>query len=268
MAKLTPGLVSVTLDALAPSRVIHLAVEAGLEAIEWSARRHVPHGDTAEAARVGERTRHAGLSLGNYGSYLRLGEPDADAAAIRQVIETAHQLGAPGVRVWAGARPSAHASPAYRSGVTDGLDACTERAAERGLDVVIEYHADTLTDDPASALELVQASRASNVRLGWQPPNADAFAGRLASLDAVAAVSADVHVFHWSLDGRGEVVRHALSQGTEDWVRYFARIRSLPADRRVLLEFVPGDDPALLQREAHVLRDLLAGSDAPLKEAP
>lgn len=267
MARLTPGLVSVSFDALPTSRVLELAVSAGLSAIEWSARSHVPNGSFDVARELGQATRGSGLEVANYGSYLRLGEAGCEEQAWRPVLDTAVTLGAPAVRVWAGARSSSKADSEYRHAVTTGMRRFADAAAARGMGVVIEHHAHTLTDDTESALTLIADVDRPNVRLSWQPPNPLNFAGRLADLRAVRDVSADVHAFHWSLDTQGDVIRHRLIEGESDWRGYLGALAAGTNDRRVLLEFVPNDDPELLHDEAELLRAWIAeahtGSEAP-----
>ena len=70
---LKSGLVSVSFRSLPPEEIVRLAAGCGLGAIEWGGDVHVPPGDIANAARVGEMTRAAGLAVSSYGSYYRLG---------------------------------------------------------------------------------------------------------------------------------------------------------------------------------------------------
>jgi hypothetical protein len=69
----TLGLVSITYRKLTPAEIIPLVRDAGLSCIEWGSDIHVPQTDLANARRVGEMTREAGLTVSSYGSYYRLG---------------------------------------------------------------------------------------------------------------------------------------------------------------------------------------------------
>jgi 3-dehydroshikimate dehydratase len=232
-----PGLCSVTLRALDVEAVAAAADRAGLEAIEWGADVHVPPGDLAAA----ERARGTGVAVASYGSYFRAGDPLDEFAA---VLETARALGAPRIRIWAGRVGSAEASPAGRAAVAEGVRAAVELAGD--IEVALEFHGGTLTDAPASAVALLAA--AGGARTYWQPPQGAPDAVALAGLRAVAPWLAAVHVFSWL--PRAE--RHPLAARAALWREALA----LAGDVDALLEFVPGDDPAVLAREAATLREL------------
>jgi 3-dehydroshikimate dehydratase len=239
-----PGLCSVTLRRLGVGHVVEAAAGAGLAAIEWGADVHVPPGDVvaADAARAaGER---AGIAVASYGSYFRAG--DDPVSAFGPVLASARRLGAPRVRVWAGSTPSAQARPQRRAEVAAGLRAAAGLAAAEGIEVALEYHGGTLTDDARSALDLLEA--VPSLRTYWQPPQGlpdeDALSGLRLLLPRVAAL----HVFSWW--PRDE--RLALAERADLWRQALA----LAGDVDALLEFVPGDDPALVAREAETLRGL------------
>lgn len=249
------GLASVTFRALAPERVLALAAAAGLDGIEWGADVHAPpSAGPARLRALGAATRAAGLAVLSYGSYHRLGA-DA-AAALPPVLDAASALGAPLVRVWAGDRGSA----ALRAdtGARDRLFAAAREgaalAAARGLALSLEWHPDTFTDDPAAARELLAA--VPGLRTHWQPrPDRDE-AWNLAALGAAAPRLSAVHAFHWTASAPPSPgpVRRPLAEDAPAWRR---RVAALPPGVPVLLEFLPGDDPALLPREAAALREIL-----------
>ena len=117
-----------------------------------------------EAARaVRQLTAEHGLRVAAYGSYYRF-RPDQ---AWEPVLQTAVELGAPLIRVWAG--------DCHRRGRCDTAAAGVQgrsvarSAAAHGIAVAFEFHANTLTDTLESALELLAA--AEGVRTLWQPPN-------------------------------------------------------------------------------------------------
>jgi hypothetical protein len=178
-----------------------------------------------------------------YGSYFRAGQDDpADFAA---VLSAAAALGAPRIRIWAGGTGSATATAEQRRAVVQGSRHAVALADDAGIQVAFEFHGDTLTDTVPSTLDLLDETGASTY---WQPPVGEpddvALAGLAGVLDRVAAA----HVFSWwpgpqrlPLTGRGQL-----------WRAAFALLR----DVDVLLEFVPGDDPAAVVTEAAALRAL------------
>jgi hypothetical protein len=237
MSTMRPGLCSVTLRALSVEEVAAAAVTAGLEAIEWGADVHVPPGDIAAA----ERARATGLAVASYGSYFRAGDP---LSGFDAVLTSARALGAPRIRIWAGRVGSAGASAAQRAAVAEGVRAAAELAGD--IEVALEFHGGTLTDEPASAAALLEA--AGRARTYWQPPQGAPDDVALAGLRAVEPWLAALHVFSWW--PRDE--RHPLAERSGLWLRALA----LAGDVDALLEFVPGDDPAVLAREAATLREL------------
>ena len=249
-----------TYRQLSVEAVVRAAVEAGLRAVEWGGDVHVPHGDLACAERVRGLTLDAGLELGCYGSYLRLGGAQCHHSSDGEVLGTAAALGAPAVRIWAGTAGSEATSAGERLDAVQHCKSLADAAADVGLRLVLEYHADTLTDTAASALRLLDEVDRSNVELGWQPPNHLDFAGRRANLAAVVGRIADVHVFHWTQRTDGGIARHPLAGAADDWAAYLsdiARGGGQRTRRRVMLEFVPGDDPGVLVEEAETLRTIL-----------
>jgi 3-dehydroshikimate dehydratase len=238
------GLCSVTLRALDVADVAGVAAAAGLEAIEWGGDVHVPPGDARAARRAREVTKTAGLRVAAYGSYFR-------GAGFGPVLESAIALGAPRIRVWAGSQGSAAASPADREAVAGALRAAALAAAGAGICVALEYHGGTLTDTADSALALL-AAVGEGVGTYWQPPQGLPDDAALAELDRLAPHVVAVHAFAWW--PRDERLR--LAERGALWRRAFARLAREGRALDALLEFVPGDDPALVAPEAATLREL------------
>ena len=249
-----PGLVSVSFRGLAPEEIIPLAVRCGLRAIEWGGDIHVPCGDLARAEAVGAATRTAGLEVACYGSYCRLTDEGSGRGDLTAVVATAKALGAPLIRVWAGPRGSAEATPAQREEVVRNAQQLGELAAKEGLDVAFEYHGRTLTDTADSALALLEAVHRKNVGCLWQPPVDMSVPDCLTGIRTVAPYVRNIHVFSWA-----GVERLPLADGAEKWRACLAEISKLPGERCLLLEFVRGDDPAQLEADAATLRKWMGG---------
>ncbi|MFD4022174.1 sugar phosphate isomerase/epimerase family protein [Streptomyces sp. NPDC058576] len=247
---LRPGLCSVTLRAHPVRQVLVFAASAGLAAVEWGADVHVPPGDTAHAKEVAFLTADAGLAVASYGTYVRLGEPGQGEAA---VLAAASALGAPRIRVWAGALGSARAGRDYRAAVAAAGRRLAARAADAGVIVGLEFHGGTLTDTPESAYALLSDIGRDDVGTYWQPPQGEPDEIALAGLDRVAAHVVGVHAFSWWPTDE----RRPLADRRPLWDAVAARLRQrgLPTD--VLLEFVAGDDAAQLRADAATLRAVL-----------
>lgn len=253
-----PGLCSVTFRQLTPEQLVPLTAEAGLQVIEWGGDVHVPAGDVERAAQVAELTADAGLLTCSYGAYFRAG-PDE---VLTPVLDSAQVLGADRVRIWAGRVDSADATPQEYAGVVARLRDAAAEAADRGIGLALEYHRGTLADTPQATLRLLADVGSPAVATYWQPSVGAPDAVALAEYDAVAAHTSAVHVFSWWPAAE----RLRLHERAQLWRALFlaASAQSSPP-RDALLEFVPGDDPALLASEAATLRALLAGeADCPL----
>lgn len=246
-----PGLVSVTFRQLGVAEVARLAGEAGLACIEWGGDIHVPHGDLAAAKEAARITGDHGLAVSAYGSYLRLGAEDAPSS--ESVVETAVALGAPVIRVWAGKKGSAECSTTERTRIVRAALDLAELAQRAGLIVAYEFHNNTLTDTTESAAQLLVETDHPAIRTLWQPPLPLSEEDRLGSLRSILSRLSNVHAFCWRLPRD----RRPLEEGTEAWGSYLEVIRSAGLHPDVLLEFVPGDDPAVLSREAATLRSWL-----------
>ena len=252
---LIPGLISVTFRPLPCEEIIRLAAENGLRCVEWGGDVHVPPGDPANARRVGAATRAAGLEVSSYGSYYRLGtHGDAYQAAFREILLTAEALGAPLIRIWAGAAGSAETTEARRAALTAEAKALAGDARAAGLTLALECHNGTLTDRWPSAVRLLEDVGADNLLSYWQPNERLSVAENLEAEAALLPYAAHLHVFHWPSPG----VRLPLADGREAWTCYLAAAAADGRDRRCMLEFMPDDDPASLPREADALHGLLS----------
>jgi hypothetical protein len=145
---LRAGLLSVTFRAFDADRIIALARDARLAAIEWGGDVHVPHGDVETAARVRDACAAAGLTVSAYGSYYRAGatagpslenvlDPPSrwprrscgsgrERKARRDVARrTGCRRGGPAPRLRASGRPwRADRAGVSREHLTDDADAC------------------------------------------------------------------------------------------------------------------------------------------------
>lgn len=247
------GLVSVTFRKLAPAEVVALVREAGLQGIEWGGDLHVPHGDIARAREVGERTHEAGLAVAAYGSYYRAGHSEEHGLPFQQVLDTALELNAPLIRVWAGTVGSAAADDEARWRVAADLRRIAGLAAKAGVRVATEFHGGTLTDTNDSANRLLVEADHANLYSYWQPLMGMDDATCLAGLELLAPRLAHLHVYHW----RTVQDRRPLAEGAVRWHKFLAQVKRLPGDRYAMLEFVTDDQPVNFRRDAATLREWL-----------
>jgi 3-dehydroshikimate dehydratase len=237
------GVCSLTLGKLEPVAVIDQCLRTGLTHIEWWGREqgHVPMGAIGTATRVGEWTRQAGLTTAGYGSYYRAGESEQEGLAFSAVLETARALQAPYIRVWAGAKGTAEYDQAGKAAVVNDALRIADLSAEHEIDVVFEYHQNTLTDSNEHAEAFMQAASHPAIFSGWQPRTGVPHAENVAGLRGVLPRLGTVHVFNWTHELERMYCRHPLSEARQAWGEYFKIVRESGRDHVALLEFCKED---------------------------
>lgn len=252
MTAIAAGMCSVTFRQLSAEEIIDVAAAARLQAIEWGADVHVRPGDTARAEQVRDQCADRGLACASYGSYYFAGKSAVDELA--PTLETARALGATTVRVWApgDARPEHWGASAP---VIDALAHACDAAAELELTIAMEFHPGTLTETARSTREVLADVNRPNLRTYWQPVPGATHLHALTELDPVLRHLEHLHVFSWETDS----TRLPLAAHASLWRRVLAKVASQHADRQAYayLEFVPGDAPEALTRDATTLRGWL-----------
>ena len=250
-----PGLVSISFRSLDANEIIKLTKRAGLSAIEWGGDIHAPHGDMDKAEMVRKATLDAGLEVSGYGSYYRAGEAESlQNPSFSDVLKSAVTLGAPVIRIWAGAKGSKDTDELYRSAVVEESRKAADMAASEGIKVAFEYHVGSLTDEKHSAKKLMEEIDHPNCRCFWQPACGIGESEKVQGLEMILPWLSNVHVFNWV----GDYERRELSQGYDKWAKYFDIISKAQGDRYALMEFVKDDDPEQLIKDARVLKEWLS----------
>lgn len=244
------GICSVTFRDRPVTEVIQLAKEAGLDAIEWGAKGHVPHGDMKAAKKAAHLTEEADLVVSSYGSYYVAGSTEP----FPPILKTAHELNTNTVRIWAGDVPSAEVDDAKFDMIVMDVKSNAHLAQKNGMQLLFEYHQNTLTDTPESALRLLKAVDESNVNLVWQPAESLSVEERINSLPKLAPWINNIHVFQWE----DYFHRYPLEEGKKNWVQYLDFITpSALIEQYALLEFVKDDSSEQMKKDAQVLKELV-----------
>ena len=213
---------------------------ADARGIELWGRGHLPEeASDAEVARVRARAEECGLKIACYGAYARAGAEDWTPERFHRILDIAAGLGAPRVRVWAGSKGSADATEADWEAVTEALRRWGALAAARGITLVVERHANTLTDYGDTARRLIDRVNLPAVRLNYQvpyPQEAAAYASLAADLRLHLPVSAHIHAQNYRAT---DLQRTPLAEGVvryDDWPPLLAEAAF---DGWAMLEFLP-----------------------------
>lgn len=243
-----------TFRKLSPQAIVDLVAEARLDSIEWGGDIHVPHGQLDTAKEVRRLTLDGGLSITAYGSYYRAGQGKVEnSTSFTAVLDSARELGAPTIRVWAGTKGSAESDETCRACVADDLRDIGKCAEKEGRTVSLEHHANTLTDTLASTQALLQAVHCENVRPYWQVPHDITVEESLAGLKALLPVLTHVHVYHCRRVS-GEIEQLALVEGKPSWKQYLQALATTGREHSALLEFVRDECPNQFRQDAETLR--------------
>jgi sugar phosphate isomerase/epimerase len=262
-----PALCSVTFRQLTPPEIISLAARCGLKGIEWGADVHVPPDDLAKAYDVQQMTADAGLSMPVYGSYYRVGDnfkPNGQTEpSFEDVCDAAVALGASSIRVWAGRSASQSASASYFGRVVEDMVRICDIAAQADIEVVCEFHRNTLTDNEQSTMKLVSWVGHPNMKLHWQPQTGASANEGIHELKTFAPLLSHVHVFHWVLDHTQPdpfnvpFLRRPLAEGAVDWQIYLDEINTIATNQNrliyAMLEFLHDPTPECLSADVNFL---------------
>lgn len=255
------GLVSITFRDMSAEEIVKLVSEAKLDGIEWGGDVHVPHGNLPLAKQVRRMTEDAGLEVSAYGSYYRFedcgsrgseSEPSWNA-----VLDTANELGAPWIRVWAGRSGSDATSDELRGKIVERCWGVSEQAMARGIKVGFEFHDNTLTDSNAATAKLLEAVGHPNLFTFWQPYMSVEQSYRLEGLKRLLDKVWNVHCNHFSEAGWPHAL--PLHEGEEDWGAFLEILCSDGRERWISIEHVKDHAVENFRKDAATLRRWIRG---------
>lgn len=244
------GMTSITFRKLSVDEILSLVKKCGLDGIEWGGDIHVPPGSIATAQIVHKKTVEAGLKVLAYGSYFCPGETKNPLQEFEKVLESAHALGAPIIRIWAGKKGSAVAENSYRKNVVDQISQICEMAQKYGIKIATEYHRNTLTDTLKSTKLLFSQVNHPNMYTYWQPNPDISFDEQLNEIQQLKEKICTYHVFAWEKEN----IRLPLADFRSKWEQYCKKI---PANTiNMIIEFVKDDSTQQFEQDAKVLISL------------
>ena len=243
------SLTSVTFRKKTIEEIVDLAVQAGIDAIEWGGDVHVPPTAPAAAQTAVQLCSENGIEISAYGSYYRCSENED----FLPVLKTALALNTRIIRVWAGSLGSKMCPPETREKLNRRLSEAVAMAAEKDVIVATEYHSNTLTDELESALQLL--TDIPGLYTYWQPspsiPRAHGY--DTYTLKQLGKRVINVHVFHQNLKQKAP-----LSDGFDKWLGYFHDLKKYSAAQYAAIEFVMGDTSEQFLEDAKTLKKILS----------
>ncbi|MFW5745526.1 MAG: sugar phosphate isomerase/epimerase family protein [Spirochaetota bacterium] len=233
--------------------------DAGARGIElWGRAPHLP-ADQAGRRALRRRIGEAGLELCALGSYYRpegfggdrRSEPEADPVF---VLEAARDLGAPVVRIWAGARDYEACVLDERAAIVEEIRRFADEAAGCGVKVVLERHNGTLTNSWDSAGRVIDEIAHENVALCYQvpyPAPPDELRARTAAdIDRLLPLSGHAHLQNYAVASDGTLPRTLLGEGVVDYTPLTAAIARSGYEGWAMVEFVAVERGGRSQAEA------------------
>lgn len=130
--------------------------------------------------------------------------------------------------------------------VTRGLAELADVAATAGIEVALEFHRNTLTDEVDSTITLLLDVGAPNLKTYWQPPVDLDDAQCLEQLEALMPWLSTVHVFSWWPSN----TRLPLAARASLWRPVLDRLAAEPREINALLEFVADDSQDQFAKDA------------------
>ncbi|MEM9399654.1 MAG: TIM barrel protein [Verrucomicrobiota bacterium] len=245
------GLVSATLRQLPPSEVIDIATQANLRKIEWSADRHVPHGELDVASKVQKQSSEAGMEIICYGSYYRIGSSEEEKLSFETILTTAQVLKAPTIRVWAGIQASAFTSTSHRKWMVDETKRICQKAGEAATNVALEYIRDTMTDSLEACLSFIDEVNEPNLLTLWQPQEKVNAEDCMDELDCLVDCLAHIHVNTRDLSN-GERIN--VEEADAFWPPILHAFAENRKPTNLLIEFVKTNSKEQLMDDAVTLQ--------------
>ena len=243
------GVVSQTFRDKDIPTVFEYAKEAKLDGIEWSANEnHILIGDSERSALVKRLSEKSGIEIFSLASYCYM----YDFCECVKTLETARELSAPVIRLWAGKQGSAACPTEEYDLIVENTQKMARIAREHSITLAFEYHPNTLTDSADSAIELVKKINCENVGLYWQVRPDITFEENKAAFEKVKPyLLGNIHLSNYD-EEKGYM---PLEEISSDLRGYF---RDRGVGNNLMIEFVKDASCASLVADANTLRKVIA----------
>lgn len=243
------GMTSLTFREESVETVIRNAKEAGIEGIEWGVSDgHMALCNKERAEKIKKLSAKNNLEIFSLGSYCRmLSKEECDDA-----LKTAVMLGAPIIRVWAGAKSPESGDDEYFNEIVENTIYMAEKAEKYNIVLGFECHMNTLTEVPEVAIRLIEKVSKKNVGMYWQPlvrysPEENVSVRKKITPYLVG----NIHIHNYSV----EKGYQPLSEIEDRLNLYYQDIKD--KDYKVMIEFVKDSSLSNLISDAETLRKVL-----------
>ena len=173
-----------------------------------------------------------------------------------EYISAAKCLGTNILRLWCGIKGSEDYSEEELETLYNECRSAARIAKENGVILCMECHNGTVTDTKESAYKLMKAVHSSAFRMYWQPNQFRTVEENLAYAKLLAPYTYHVHVFNWSIQEDGSLLKHPLREAADIWKEY---IKQMSGEHVMLLEFMPDNRLESLPKEAKALFEIIGG---------
>ena len=243
------GLTSVTFRPHTIKEVFDYAKRAGVECIEWGVcNNHVNILSKERTDEINTLSKEYGIPTSSLGSYCEM----MDASELEANVETAHMLNAPVIRVWPGNVSSADCSDELYDTIVANTVSMAEMAAKYGIKIGFEFHNNSLTDTPGSAIKLIKSVNRDNVGLYWQPTSALSAEENVKIFNMVKPYCVGhLHIYNYN----PELGYLPLADIKEKLITYYDDIKN--ENYIAMIEFVKGGSVESLVDDINTLREVI-----------
>ena len=241
------GLVSISFRDKSPEEIISAAKNAGLSHIEWGSDVHAPRNDIKRLEEISLLQKKEGISCSSYGTYFRLGVNDT--SELHEYISAAKILGTDILRLWCGNKGFKEYSQEEEDILFCECRKAAEIAEENDVTLCLECHNHTFTDCKEGAIKLMKLVNSPYFRMYWQPNQYVSEEENKRYIRLLSSFTRHIHVFNWNEDNR-----YPLADSISLWKKYLSFLNK---DTTLLLEFMPDDNIATLNKEADALRQIM-----------
>ncbi len=193
-------------------KVLQVAKEAGAHGVEWTDEGYIEPGDSKATEEIMFATLRAGLCTMSYATRFQVCLDDR--SVFSQVLETAHQLNAPVLRLWSA--PHDPASGNAADGFIETARSLGNEAGEKGVTLCFGLSAGSILHSSKRAAELFSAIDHPFVKLTLEPSMDSRFDEAMDILAELAGMTGLVMVHSGDVCGTDG----GTDDRAEEWLQY------------------------------------------------